>query len=301
MTDADRRKTFHLFGTIGGTPVYQAKGAPAESPFFYEAGLNIDVDGAPDAYMPRGHRESLDFLGNANSKVDPTGRTGRWTSIVTNRHGTPFIQGLPASVHVDTITGVPDTHAHFTLNPSTAAQPHPGAYIATTSLHDDFYPDTDVRHYVNAVTVPYLALPPRYFKKTGLTIGDTAFVVAPKTGKYTFAIFADTKNLPNLGESSRAVADRLGVPSDLRWREHGSTPAGANSGIFYLVFPGTGLGNGWLPPDTIIQSTGPDLLSWFSRFGDRAKKLPLFFDQHPAFMRALLEAGYEKTEVGSRY
>jgi hypothetical protein len=47
------------------------------SAFFYEAGLNIDADGAPHGYHPDG-RSGLDYLGNA-------GRPGNWWALVTDK------------------------------------------------------------------------------------------------------------------------------------------------------------------------------------------------------------------------
>ena len=73
--------------------------------FFYIGGMAIDADGAPTAYHPNG-TSGLDALGNA-------GRPGNWWALVTDTGtsaGTPVIQG--------------------------AADPAPGFYVSTTSLHD---------------------------------------------------------------------------------------------------------------------------------------------------------------------
>ena len=74
----------HLF-TIGGTHVWQLKGAPSAAPFFFESGLSVDADGAPNAYGPHGVPDTLDNLGNA-------GHPGNWWGVVTDARGQPIVQ-----------------------------------------------------------------------------------------------------------------------------------------------------------------------------------------------------------------
>ena len=48
---------------VGGVSIWQLQGQTA---FFYEAGMAIDVDGAPQAYHPEPDSNlGLDFLANA--------------------------------------------------------------------------------------------------------------------------------------------------------------------------------------------------------------------------------------------
>src|SRR5947209_18462960 len=69
---------------VGGVSIWQLQGQTA---FFYEAGMAIDVDGAPQAYHPEPDSNlGLDFLANA-------GRQGNWFGIVTDngqRDGDPI-------------------------------------------------------------------------------------------------------------------------------------------------------------------------------------------------------------------
>lgn len=217
MSDADRAKLFKLYKTVGTTKVWQIKNAIDATPFFFVSGMSVDVDGTPNAYAPIGTKGSLDYLGNANSK--PKTMAGKWTSIVTNPSGKPILQ--------------------------TTKQPFPGYYISKTTLVDSHYKETEAGHFVDATKVPYIALPPSYFTSTGLKLGDFALVINANNGRSCFAIFADTKNLPNLGESSARTAELLGLPTDLRWKEKKKAgdktaqPAGANNGIITLVFPGS--------------------------------------------------------------
>jgi hypothetical protein len=125
---------FKKLRDVGVTPVWQLKNASHNDPFFYDCGVSIDFDGAPRCYAPRGTLGALDNLANA-------GHPGNWWGIVTHNgqpSGNPIIQ-----------SGSPP------------GQPEKGFYISQTSLVDPFFSTDDVRRYVDATKVPYLALPPR--------------------------------------------------------------------------------------------------------------------------------------------
>ena len=73
--------------TVGSTSIWQIEGQTA---FFFEAGMAIDADGAPQAYHPEPDSNlGLDFLVNAGSP-------GNWFGIVTDSgqpDGNPIVQG----------------------------------------------------------------------------------------------------------------------------------------------------------------------------------------------------------------
>src|SRR5580704_6176725 len=79
-------------------PIGQLAGSRA---FFYESGMTIDADGAPNAYHP--DNVGLDDLANA-------GTPGRWEGLAKDADGEPFIQG--------------------------PADPFPGYYVSATALSD---------------------------------------------------------------------------------------------------------------------------------------------------------------------
>lgn len=194
MSHAERAKTFRLLKTVGNTHVWQIKGSSLRSAFFFETGIGVDVDGAPNAYAPN-NAIALDYLANA-------GHPGNWWGVITDNQGRPIVQHL----------GPP-------------SQPMTGYYISTTSLFDAAFAEDDVRRYVDATRIPYLALPPAYLAETGLQIGDLALVINTQNGKFCFAIFADTKYHPVLSEVSARVVDRLGTygnPKGGRHRPMGS-------------------------------------------------------------------------------
>lgn len=217
--------------------------------------MSVDADGAPNAYGPHGVANALDNLGNA-------GHPGNWWGIVTDKHGNPVVQDGVAP-----------------------KQPCAGFYISTTSLYENVLDETDVRHFADATKVPYVALPPTYLHSTGLTIGDFTLLINANNGKHVYAVFADTKHKPVLGEISIAAAAALGAPTDAR---HGSLP----SGIVTLVFPGSGIGQGSIPDAHLLDVCGRMSLQHFARFHDKDTKLPDAYPEFPMFMPALTRAGY---------
>jgi hypothetical protein len=179
-------------GEVQEVPIWQVPGSPA---FFFVSGMTIDADGAPNAYHP--DNTGLDDIANA-------GVPGHWDGIITDRTGEPIIQG-------------PD-------------DPFPGFYVSCTSLTDRTKARTDPTRYVDASKVPYIVLPRDVAYQGGAQPGDFAAVMNLRSGKLSYAIFAD---VGTLGEGSIALANNLGIWSDAR-------QGGRRGGILYLVFPGSG-------------------------------------------------------------
>jgi hypothetical protein len=130
---------------------------------------------------------------------------------------------------------------------------------------------------IDAERIPYIALPQRskghprqeYLHQTGLRIGDYALIINENNGKYCSAVFADSKNKPNLGEVSIRAASLLGAPTSAR---HGSLPRG----IIKVILPGSGDGQGFPPPGSdIIEICGKAKMREFSTSFDRNKTLAL--------------------------
>lgn len=157
------------------TPIWQLPGTPA---FFYEAGMTIDADGAPNAYNPQ--NTGLDDIANA-------GQPGHWDGIIADGDGKPILQG-------------PD-------------DPYPGYYVSCTSLSDRSKRGADPTRYVDATKIPYIVLPGDVARETGTRLGDFAVVINQRNGKSSYAIFAD---VGTLGEGFVALAQNLGINSDAR-------------------------------------------------------------------------------------
>jgi hypothetical protein len=164
------------------------------SAVWWEGGLNIDADGAPNAYGP--NNTGLDYTANA-------GHEGNWYGILTDKDGHPVVQG-------------PD-------------DPCPGDYIATTALQDPHKAVDDVTRYVDSSTVPYLSIPKNAVADFGLHVGDVGFAYCRTTGRMSPAIVADVGPRGKYGEGSIELARALGLPTSPR---HGGAGSGVVCCVF---------------------------------------------------------------------
>jgi hypothetical protein len=205
---------------VGNVTVWSLR---VHTPFFFKAGMAIDVDGAPNAYHPRD--TGLDDLKHAGFPPKPGSKP--W-GIVTDNQGKPVIQG----------TG----------------DPFPGFFVSATSLGDKTRPLTDPRRYVDSTQIPYIALPLALANKLGAKLGDFAAVINLKNRKLSYAIFADIGPAGKLGEGSIALAQALGHDPFVG----GKIRRGMTGDVIYVVFPGSGNGNP--RPIGEIESEGASLL-----------------------------------------
>jgi len=159
-------------------PIGRLSGSSA---FFYESGMTIDADGAPNAYHP--DNTGLDDLENAGSP-------GHWQGLAKDAQGEPYIQG-------------PD-------------DPFPGYYVSATALADRSKPVSDPTRYVNATRIPFVVLPGEMARQLGARPGDFAVVFNPRNGQNSYAIFGDVGPRDRIGEGSMALAEKLGIRSDAR-------------------------------------------------------------------------------------
>jgi len=164
--------------TVREIPIWRL---PGSSALFFEAGMTIDADGAPNAYHPQ--NLGLDDLANA-------GEPGHWMSLVKDENGEPVVQG--------------------------PGDPFPGYYVSTTALSDRSKSAADPYRYVDASKIPYIVLPRGVSRDEGARLGDFAVVFNLRNGKSSHAIFADVGPMESMGEGSIALAENLGVRSDPR-------------------------------------------------------------------------------------
>ncbi len=154
---------------------------PGSSAFFYESGMTIDADGAPNAYHP--DNTGLDDLENAGSP-------GNWQGLAKDANGEPFIQG--------------------------PGDPFPGYYVSATALADRTKPVSDPTRYVDAARIPFVVLPGEMARQLGARPGDFAAVFNQRNRKSSYAIFGDVGPFDRIGEGSVALAENLGIGSDAR-------------------------------------------------------------------------------------
>jgi len=197
------------FFAASGGPRDMIYGQTSGNALLFVGGIEIDANGAPNAYHPDGI-SGLDDLSNA-------GTPGNWWGLATDRWGKPFVQ--------------------------TAADKYPGFYISKTALTDPEIGDSaETRRYVDARHVPYVELPGgerarEALRKAGMHLGDLVIVYNVRTRKTSGAVWADEGDPHDLGAGSIKLAEKLGY-ADTSPRT-GGTDAPEN---VYLLFPGTSLG-----------------------------------------------------------
>jgi hypothetical protein len=142
--------------------------------------MQVDVDGAPNAYGPN-DAMALDFELNAHEGARKSGKIVGYLTKADGR--TPLVQG--------------------------ARDPCPGFYISTSGYFDKRNPrKEDPRRYVNAAEINYTLLA-RAARNAGVNLGDFCTVHSLRTGFTVYAIVGDTGN--NSGaEGSFALLRRLG-------------------------------------------------------------------------------------------
>lgn len=165
--------------------------------------------------------------GPSNSGLDWTanaGSTGNWWGVVTDGNGNPVIQG--------------------------SSDPYPGMYVSTTSLLQNGYSATNPLHYTNSETIPFYVVPVALKNLAGMAIGDVAYVYNTTNGMGSYAIYADSGPAGALGEGSIYLATQLGLNNSPK-------TGGTSSGIIeYVIFPGSGFGQGKIPTLSQIDSIG---------------------------------------------
>ena len=141
--------------------------------------MDVDVDGAPNAYGPPG-KPTLDTLLNAHylERADQ-----EIVGYLTDDKGKPILQG--------------------------PHDPFPGYYISQTAFADPDNPnDRDPRGYVDARNINYVVRGDQA-QRRGVKVGDFVAVYSKRTHKSVFAIVGDTGN-PSGDEGSLHLLQDLG-------------------------------------------------------------------------------------------
>ncbi len=205
-------------------PVPVVPPAPAPEPGAVVAGKRIRIGTLVDTPLHAFEHESACFFvsdmdidadgsphayhpdsGKGLDHLANAGRPGNWWGIVCSAKGIPYKQR--ASDHA------------------------PGYYVSATSLFDPGKEERDPLRYVDAETIPYFVLPGNH--GTDARPGDLGVIVNLANKRHVAAIFADVGGRSHVGEASIAAAREIGV-------EGSAKSGGADGGIFYLFFPGSG-------------------------------------------------------------
>jgi len=175
--------TLVMVATIAGSAAIGESQAALGHPSSFEIlrhRMDVDVDGAPTAYGPKG-KPTLDYLKNARLEGRP------WGPIVgyLTEGDTPVVQG--------------------------PHDPAPGYYISQTAYTDKARTDErDVLRYVDATKINYVVLG-KAAKKRGARLGDFVAVYSERTHKAVFGIVADDGNSSG-DEGSLHLLQALGYP-----------------------------------------------------------------------------------------
>ncbi len=146
--------------------------------------MDVDVDGAPNAYGPKG-KKTLDVLKHA---MAPKGTTdaGKVVGYMTDYDGGP-----------PTVQRKGD--------------PFPGYYVSQTDFADESNKRMeDPRRYVDATKMNYV-VQGKVAREAGVEMGDFATVYSCRTGKLAYAVVADSGNESG-AEGSLALVRALGYP-----------------------------------------------------------------------------------------
>jgi Fungal chitosanase of glycosyl hydrolase group 75 len=158
---------------------FQADGRPAVE---VQVKMDVDVDGAPNAYGPPG-RKTLDVPSHALAPSE-SAHPGEIVGYMTE------YTGGPPTVQVK-------------------GDPYPGYYVSQTDfadIHNERMEDP--RRYVDASRINYV-VQGRVARRAGVVMGDFAVVYSCRTRKAVYAIVADSGNESG-AEGSLALVRDLG-------------------------------------------------------------------------------------------
>jgi hypothetical protein len=176
-----------LFTTVIGLVLGAAEASNAQTSALHPTfemlthRMDVDVDGAPNAYGPPG-KPTLDVLMNAHY-LERADQAIVGFLLGDRRH--PILQG--------------------------PNDPFPGYYISQTAFADeDNQDERDPRRYVDARNVNYVVRGDEA-RRRGVKVGDFVAVYSKRTRRAAFAIVGDTGN-PTGDEGSLHLLQELGYP-----------------------------------------------------------------------------------------
>jgi hypothetical protein len=183
-----RRRTHALVAILGLASAHALRAQLSAQPMhrsfeILTHRMDVDVDGAPNAYGPPGSH-ALDNLLDAHYRRRPGAKI---VGYLTEHHhpDLPVVQG-------------PD-------------DPFPGYYISQTAFSDPGCSNQrDPRCYVDATRINYVVLG-RAAKRRGARLGDFVAAYSRRTHRSVFAIVADDGN-PSGDEGSLHLLQALGYP-----------------------------------------------------------------------------------------
>lgn len=190
---------------LAATPLLPAA-TPQGSPFeLLTHRMDVDVDGAPNAYGPPGSK-ALDYLKNAH------------------------LRGKPGAEIVGYLTDDDHPEVPVLQGPH---DPFPGLYISQTAFTDPARKrERDLSRYVDATRINYVVLGDEA-RRRGARLGDFVAVYSRNTHRSAFAIVGDDGN-PSGDEGSLHLLQSLGYPF-----HDGKRDAIDNADVVIRFYPGS--------------------------------------------------------------
>jgi hypothetical protein len=241
----------------------------------YRARLDVDVDGAPNAYHPDGRPAgALDTLCHAGTALLPDG-----ARIPGDRECGRFLRAYRAARAAGWTDatrpriewfGIATTDAEHFVPCVQREGPYRGFFVGQTHLvADPDKPVCDPARYLDATRIPFFVLPAdsRFVSELGMKHGDLGVAYYPPTGRVVAALFGDTGPATKLGEGSLALAHALRAESSGGPPRPGAAEAATieeEDGVFMVLFPGSSPG----PPyseERIARAGAERLAGWGGR------------------------------------
>lgn len=175
---------------------------------FQSQHLNVDADGAPNAYLLDGAGLSYTCDGvvviengrRVTPKSDPKNWQSKCNAAWKRARETNDYSGVA-------IFGFATDSRNRPLVQQ-AGDPLPGVgFISTTAVVVGGERDGTQRRYIDASRIPYIVLSRQLVAKYGLDSGNIALVYRPSTGRAAFAVYGDSGGL---GEGSVKLHQDLG-------------------------------------------------------------------------------------------
>jgi hypothetical protein len=238
---------WHNGNDFGKVEVTKITGPPGVSALLYTCHVNIDYDGAADAYGPPG-KVTLDSLQNAGYPrwyygllaIHPQARAGDFNdnSFESFTIGTKGAL-VKDAYHLELDTRYPDSKGRCPVVQKTGA--HKGYYISATPHHHG--PMFEQSSYIDASSVAFAALSGNLNTIGGVQLKDFGLAIRhnqPLQSAFYFADAGGTKGYTAqaLGECSYKLFLDLGGPR----KQPGHTPNN-NFFVSYLVFPRSNTGD----------------------------------------------------------
>lgn len=235
---------------------------------FQSGKLNVDADGAPNAYLLNGKGLSYTcdgVLAKENGKrVTPDSHPADWQKKCNAAWALATTSGNYSAV---AIFGFQTGAGNRPLVQG-EGDPLPGqAYVSATSVSIPGAPSGTQRQYVDALKIPYIVLPAAFVSKYQVKPGTLAVVYRKKSNAHAFAVYADGGGL---GEASIKLHQDLGGTPIVRIAGVDRAKARIEDPVLIAVFPET-VASPQADPDAWVSNIQEQGATALQEFGGLAQ------------------------------